>query len=541
MYTSMRTFAPQSFNSKGIVVSLLAFAILILWFSHASLHRHWTAVQFHYSGPGRITEHPIGALATYYRSVFEAELASQSTTLEQAEERYIERYKRPPPPGFDHWFALARRLGSPIIDNYDSIEQSLRHLRHASAQELRTALRSAVAGGFRGCSWSTSDGVANLGACDWIGKEVDKMLRYVQDPLPDIEALMNLLDEPRVLYAPGIQSDDEVWHDGHGQQAWHDVTRTCSTENNITPSHQEADRITKSTTLPFLGDVEASKNLCRHPEYAHQHGFFQSPTSFLYTTSPVPMFSPARLSTFSDILYPPPFYFGTRDQGAYEESLDPDWASKRPEVFWAGSTTGSGPQDSSWQTSHRQRFVDRVNALSNHSFGTVFLTETSPGTWEPYTSQDLLTKLYNVHFTAIIQCSAPACTAQHSHFHPVNRTSPLASLAHKFVFDIDGNSFSGRFYTLLESRSAVLKQTLFKEWHDDRLVPWVHYFPVSMDMGELPEMMRFLALTERGDAIARQVAEAGREWSRRALRREDAAVYLFRLLLELGRLMEGGE
>jgi hypothetical protein len=58
-------------------------------------------------------------------------------------------------------------------------------------------------------------------------------------------------------------------------------------------------------------------------------------------------------------------------------------------------------------------------------------------------------------------------------------------------------------------------------------------------MEELPEVMRFLALTKRGGEVARSIAEKGREWKERALRREDFGVYWYRLVLEYARLMDG--
>jgi len=64
---------------------------------------------------------------------------------------------------------------------------------------------------------------------------------------------------------------------------------------------------------------------------------------------------------------------------------------------------------------------------------------------------------------------------------------------------------------LLGSRSVVLKQTLFKEWHDDRLVPWVHYVPVSLEMKELPKTMRYLVMTKKGAAVSMRIAEQGRK------------------------------
>jgi hypothetical protein len=55
-------------------------------------------------------------------------------------------------------------------------------------------------------------------------------------------------------------------------------------------------------------------------------------------------------------------------------------------------------------------------------------------------------------------------------------------------------------------------------------------------MDELPELVLYLASTELGQLRAREIAEQGREWTSRALREIDIALYVYRLLLELARL-----
>ena len=103
-----------------------------------------------------------------------------------------------------------------------------------------------------------------------------------------------------------------------------------------------------------------------------------------------------------------------------------------------------------------------------------------------------------------------------------------------------GNTFSGRFYRLLQSRSMVIKQTIFTEWHDDRLLPWVHYAPVSTSFDELPEIARFFATTERGQALAKRMAEESTVWHNKALRDVDIRLVWLRMLLAYGRLMSPG-
>ncbi|KXT09406.1 hypothetical protein AC579_8447 [Pseudocercospora musae] len=75
---------------------------------------------------------------------------------------------------------------------------------------------------------------------------------------------------------------------------------------------------------------------------------------------------------------------------------------------------------------------------------------------------------------------------------------------------------------------------LFKELHHDRLVPGVHYVPISLAMDELPEVVRYLTEGE-GKKIAGKLAINGQVRSRKALK---PVVYLYRLMLELARITD---
>lgn len=43
---------------------------------------------------------------------------------------------------------------------------------------------------------------------------------------------------------------------------------------------------------------------------------------------------------------------------------------------------------------------------------------------------------------------------------------------YKYVLDVDGNGFSGRFRRLLVSNSLTLKATIVTYWFRDRIQPW---------------------------------------------------------------------
>lgn len=62
------------------------------------------------------------------------------------------------------------------------------------------------------------------------------------------------------------------------------------------------------------------------------------------------------------------------------------------------------------------------------------------------------------------QCERTACDAEKEAFgvgEAEVEDSIGAAYKHRFILDLDGNSFSGRFYRLLHSKSTVIKQALF--------------------------------------------------------------------------------
>ena len=54
-------------------------------------------------------------------------------------------------------------------------------------------------------------------------------------------------------------------------------------------------------------------------------------------------------------------------------------------------------------------------------------------------------------------------------------TAANEPLNSKLVLSMDGGGADPDFYTKLKSNSAVLRQGIIREWHDERLVPWLHY------------------------------------------------------------------
>jgi hypothetical protein len=139
---------------------------------------------------------------------------------------------------------------------------------------------------------------------------------------------------------------------------------------------------------------------------------------------------------------------------------------------------------------------------------------------------------FDVKFTYIGQCDPGDCDAQREYFGTVEPVNMFDALGSRYLLDIDGNAFSGRYYAWLLSKSLVYKLAVFREWHDEWLRPWVHYVPLGLKGDEYAESVRYFDQESSGRVEGKRIADQGRVWAEKVLRNEDLEVWYFRLLLE---------
>ena len=514
------------------------------------------------------SQHPIELLAAESQDRFEQMLSKQSKTVREAASEYQRRYNRKPPPGFDQWFMLCQEHGVKFVDEYDSLMASLEPLWGVSPAELRARTTEALDGVSGMDKMIISDGVIDTG---WWPVEMQAYVSMGAHFLPDMKIAINTLDEPRVVvpndmlqYLNSRPQLPESWSikpkynlpkfiDIRHQKTWDYATHSCDMKS---PSRSSRWGDYMEQGLLFVTNASANTDLCSHPELEQQHGLFYSPESFWLTTSMVPIFSQGRPTTFSDILYPSPYYVPTLND--YKAENDVPYAEKGNKLYWAGGTTGGQISPSTWRKILRTRFAALV-ADKDKSHKVLLLTDRAavPST----TSQDAARKpvadwkfyrdtmstmkdLFHVSITSIVQCNDEGtsdwCSPESldQYFDVGDGESFDEALKYKLLMDLDGNGFSGRYYRLLKSNSCVLKSTLYREWHDDYLIPWVHYVPISIGLEELGETVRFLTTDPRGHAVGERIAKQGQAWANAVLRKEDMGLVMVRILMEMGRLLD---
>lgn len=487
-------------------------------------------------------KHPVEVLVNSAKSSFEDLKQRQSTSYTAACADYRRRYSMEPPDGFEDWYNFAALHESPIIDDFDTIYRSVSPFWNMSGAEVRLSMTYAQADPaieLWSCVYSKDDAKTS---CHHprrrfdrhISSTFNRLLKNVTAVLPKAKFLVNHLDEPRVLLPLPSPSSGEVsgekWFNltnlSH-QSIWDDITKYCISGTFPEKTTSEAPAVF------FVKNASLALDLCQNSEYKTLHGLLIKPTSFHLIEGLIPVLSTGALSTMGDILYPSPAYL--EDEFQYDEAYDFDWDEKRNNLYWAGSTTGGYASDDRWRQYHRQRFVSLAqnSEQKRHNY-----LQEKDGVIKGVTSKFLNSRLFDIAFTKVFQCSMKYCRDQKAHLKTKPWADKYKAFQSRLAFDMDGNGISGRYYQLLASRSVPLKQTLLREWHDDRLVPWAHYIPVSQSLEELPELVNYLTISETGQRKAKEIAELGREWHSKAFREVDFSIYIYRLLLELARLQD---
>lgn len=523
--------------------------------------------------------HPIPKLVQRAEARYSAMRTQQSQSLPEAIAEYQRRYRMNPPPNFDRWYEFARSHNVVLIDEYDMIYHSLKPFWGLPPAEIRKKVREAI--GFHDPVGLSDNGLlhvairnggVNIGGQGlvWQKDATRGMIERFAAFLPEMDLAFNTHDEPRVVVPndmlnqylaraektlASLSRDNTVAKNEftpllHAERApvpdfprtqfnkfphqpsWNSARLSCPADSPAKSVDEiPEDAVDRFSVQPlgFIINVTESSNICLSPSLAQRHGFFDRPNVFNVAQSLIPIFSQSKVSSFNDILYPSPWYWA--DMVQYNETKDIKWERKTGTLYWRGSTTGGYSRNGGWKYQHRQRLVGALNA--NDTAKVLAQDPPGNGNWSVQEERRAgLAHLFDVRFSSVGQCDPNDCAAQRGFFNIAPVVDRSEAWLAKYLLDVDGNAFSGRYYAFLESRSAVLKQAVFREWHEEWIVPWVHYVPVSMEMEEVAEVIRFFETEEEGKLMVRRIADEGRDWARRVLRKADLEAWLFRLLLE---------
>jgi hypothetical protein len=534
----------------------------------------------------------------------------KGTSLQDAVMEYKRRYSARPPPGFDVWYEYATNSSTIIIDEFDQIYHDLLPFRMTSPADLRRQTWEMVSNPWNGISGITiRNGEAKvqdnvLPTHRWMLEGVAHLINTFARYLPDMDLAFNLNDESRVasphteisrlrsqagnIELKGTASwsnnrakgwlpiPDAEYHESDFVEASFQNTFSsygsvgCDPKSNArrnramsSRSHICLDCVKPHSDGQFISDWSLAADICHQPDLSHLHGFYLSPAAFRTTFKLMPVFSQSKPHGYNDILYPSAWnymdkvkYAPSEPSGGFPgEFPDEDFRSKENVLFWRGATSeGVSNGNQAWQGMTRQRLVHMANNLTNsqHDQATILLPEGNQYRYRTVHGPSISSlglKADMKIVDGIARCGGVDCAVQKAEFDLVPPTDFQAHWKYRYLFDLDGAGFSGRFLPFLESKSLPFKSALFREWYDSRVTAWTHFVPQDLRLHGLWSTLAYFAGLDgmlNGNKIkmaphleeGEKIANAGREWSKKVLRKQDMELYFFRLLLEWGRLTD---
>ncbi|RSL47595.1 hypothetical protein CEP53_009875 [Fusarium sp. AF-6] len=535
-------------------------------------------------------KHPIKKLMADARARHETLLTKRSYNLHDAAERYRIRRGRHPPPGFDKWIEAAMASDAVIVEDYfDRIYKDLTPYwaldpqtlaRRASAWHWVVKVRNGEATGVG----DTKDRVP------WLQLWTDLVKDFAKE-LPDVDMPINYMDEPRLLVPfeelsklvdqegsnrrmPPVKEvmtefkslaklDDEkpqpydpTWYNSSNNY-WELARVTCD-PNTPSRNAQQVSDLKGPVDYPtdwnapyayrgYIKNWTAAQDPCLQPHLRQMHGSFVQPLSLSTSKELIPMFGGSKLPMNNEMLIPGAMYLTDNEFYSGGEKMGPAWHAKKTGIVWRGDASGGRATADKWHRFHRHRLMQMLNGSyvdsvenggvkpktfqlpSHDQYNSSHRSSKSIGKW--------LQKFANCGFARML-CD-DRCGHLTPYFHELKYMPMKEQYKYKFLPDTDGNSFSARFRGFLRSSSMPLKATVYAEWHDDRLTPWVHFVPFDNTFQDLYAILEFFTDDAAGgDTAARYIAEKGKEWAGQVLRREDMALYTWRLLLEWARVCD---
>lgn len=523
------------------------------------------------------------------RTYHDAILSKRSTDLETAADRYRARRGRHPPPGFDRWFQAALDSDAVIVEDYfDRIYKDLTPYWALDPNTLKE----------RASAWhfvvkvrnGTASGEGDVGdRVPWLQLWTDLVEEFAGN-LPDVDMPINYMDESRILVPfedvaelvkqeaqekrmprveevttqfNGLKDIDDArpqpydpkWL-GPSENYWNLAAKSCGPD---TPAYgvKQVEDLSGPAEFPqnykssysykgYIQNWTAAMDPCLQPHIRQLHGTFIEPISLSSTEELIPLFGGSKLPMNNEILIPGAMYLSKREFYSGGENHGPSWSRKKAGLIWRGDGSGGRTKEHTWHHFQRHRLVDMLNSTSVsrvEAEGTRAMTFELPSQ-DMYPSRrvkdrELGTWLKTIADTAFVHlCTPVECEFFNEFFKRTKQLPMKKQYYYKLLPDADGNSFSARFRGFLLSTSLPLKATIYAEWHDDRLVPWLHFVPLDNTFQDLYPVLEFFADNGPGDVAARFIAERGKEWAEIVLRRDDMRIYVWRLLLEWARVCD---
>ncbi|KAJ7087520.1 hypothetical protein C8R44DRAFT_893220 [Mycena epipterygia] len=426
--------------------------------------------------------------------------AAQPHTPAAARARYTLKTGRTPPHGFDAFVDYAGQHGC-LVDAYDGVHADFLPFWQAERrapqrgwfrqrvkvveERLKKDSRGLTALTVRDGKVHRPEYQGTYFDGDW-----ENTINKFASALPPLTVIINGRDEPRVVF--------------DALQLFEDNTTTTTTTSFLDLTDRTPFALSPPSTAAFFAPRAGCKP---RGGGVGDVSFLTSASSAEFTTDLVPVLSMAKVgggvpslglgggldtgagvgdaagggqgggggggggehTCFADVLVPGEFYYrNSWWAGKFEYPDNVAWADKRDVLYWRGKSNGGHIRGTNYQSFPRFRLIDLAARPENVQKGLFDVRMT--GWHESHCTTDdcdaeAIKKAYNISGEVVPREEA---------------------YQYKYLLDVDGNTFSGRYLGLLRSGGLVFKSTAFTEFFTPWLVPFEHFIPVRPDLADLP-------------------------------------------------------
>ncbi len=539
------------------------------------------------------TSHPIAILIQNAEDAFSHLLPKETHDLASAAQAYREARGRHPPPGFDVWHDVAKHHNVVMVEEFwDQIYHDLRPFWAVPANQIRADARAndmvvSVKGG---------EAEANTG---WLWHTLwAQMIGTVSKYLPDMVVPCNAMDEPRLLVSwetinnyieteqksrrmtaaadtsdvyQNWRKDDEDRSVEATNTEWKRaasislIRQACHPDSEIRKVNEISEDFRNGSAPEhmldgFVANYTLSTSLCHQPDLGAYHGAVNQPVSSSWGQNLIPLFGGSKMAVNNEIILPAPMPWSGDERFNAGEGSDTDWATKESQTMWRGTATGGRHHPTNWHQFHRHRFVYLTNGTKlrtvDRFHDKILTTDFMHTASSPLSSatrghlSEYMAYTSDVGFTDLFCDEAGengSCWYLDNDYSVVPVLPMSQQFNYKYLPDIDGNSFSGRYRAFLLSTSLPIKATIYREWHDSRLLAWKHFIPMDNRFTDYYGILEYFRGFEGlggseeahgNDEAAKKIAYDGRDWAQKVLRKDDMQIYVFRLLLEYARICD---
>jgi len=275
-----------------------------------------------------------------------------------------------------------------------------------------------------------------------------------------------------------------------------------------------------NTTGGYVRNWTMATDVCRFSMLQGLHGAFVAPESMSITKKLFPLISSSKLSMSNEILIP-----GFADWNASDDTATAPlaWTEKQPKLYWRGPASGGINTEKNWQRFHRHRFVAMLNAThveiaegllhagneTEVGLGYARNFRLLPGNGYHLTTQKGASMAKWIHGWADVafmdmHCSEPAedgVCPYVKEFFSIREEEGDDERKFKYSAVLDGNSGEGdgSFIRSLLSGRVTLRASVYRQWYDSRVIPWLHFIPIDNTFVDLYGIMEyFIGTSARG-------------------------------------------